>query len=97
VHESLVIPLLTLAILLYAVNAVLFAFLAFVYGRTALSTRAKYPLGLFIFSVLLLVQSLGTAVAYASFSVYLNDSAPYWSIMGSFELVGVLALLRITL
>jgi hypothetical protein len=92
-----VTPLLTLAILLYAVNAILFGFLAFVYGKTALSTRAKYATGLFVFSLLLLVQSAGTAAAYVSFSDYLNNAAPYWSIMGSFELVGVLALLRITL
>lgn len=90
-------PLLALAIALYAANAALFGFLAYVYGKTALSTRAKYAAGLFVFSLLLLVQSLGTAVAYVSFSAYLDDAAPYWSIMGSFELVGVLALLRITL
>ncbi len=90
-------PLLTLAISLYVVNAVLFGFLAYVYGKTALSTRAKYATGLFVFSLLLLVHSAGTAAAYVSFSSYLDDAAPYMSIMGSFELVGVLALLRITL
>ncbi|MDA4125263.1 MAG: hypothetical protein OK438_07465 [Thaumarchaeota archaeon] len=90
-------PLLVLAIALYSANAVLFGFLAHVYGKTALSTKAKYATGLFVFSLLLVVQSLGTAIAYTSFSAYLDDAAPYWSIMGSFELVGVLALLRITL
>ncbi len=90
-------PLLTLAIVLYSLNAVLFGFLAYVYGKTALSTRAKYATGLFIFSLLLLVQSAGTAAAYVSFSSYFDDASPYMSIMGSFEFVGVLALLRITL
>jgi hypothetical protein len=93
-----VIPLLTLAIMLYSVNAVLFAFIAFVYGRTALSTRAKYPLGLFIFSVLLLLHSAGTAAAYFFLgSYFLDEAVPYMAVMGSFELVGVVALLRITL
>lgn len=92
------IPLLTLAIVLYSVNAVLFAFLAFVYGRTVLSTRANYPLGLFIFSVLLLLHSAGTAAAYFFLGPYfLDEAVPYMAVMGSFELVGVLALLRITL
>src|SRR2546426_83958 len=50
-------PLLSLAIVLYSINSVLLAVLAYVYGRTALSTRAKYPLGLFVFSTLLLLQS----------------------------------------
>lgn len=91
-------PMLTLAILLYAVNAVLFSFLAYVYGRTALSTRAKYPLGLFVFSILLLLHSAGTALAYFFLGPYFGEEAvPYMSVMGSFELVGVLALLRITL
>jgi hypothetical protein len=93
-----VIPLLTLAIVLYVVNAVLLAFLAYVYGKTALSTRAKYPLGLFVFSVLLLIHSAGTAAAYFAFSGYFDtEVVPYMAIMGSFEFVGVLALLRITL
>jgi hypothetical protein len=90
-------PMLTLAIALYSVNAALFAFLAYTYGRTALSTRAKYAMGLFVFALLLLVQSAGTAAAYVSFSSYLDDAAPYMSLMASFELVGVTALLKITL
>ena len=91
-------PLLTLAILLYAVNAILFGLLAYVYGKTALSTRARYPLGLFAFSLLLLLHSAGTALAYFFLGPYFGDEAvPYMSAMGSFELVGVLALLRITL
>jgi hypothetical protein len=90
-------PLLVLAISLYSVNAVLFGYLAYVYGKTALSTKAKYATGLFVFSILLLAHTAGTAIAYVSFSSYLNDVAPYMSIMGSFEFVGVLALLRITL
>ena len=92
------IPLLTIAILLYAVNAVLLGFLAYIYGKTALSTRAKYPLGLFIFSVLLLLHSAGTAAAYFFLgSYFLDEAVPYMAVMGSFEFVGVLALLRITL
>jgi hypothetical protein len=92
------VTLLTVAVGLYIVNAVLLAFLAYTYGRTALSTRAKYPLGLFIFSALLLLQSAGTAAAYLLFSDYFgSEVVPYMSMMASFEFVGVLALLRITL
>jgi len=90
--------LLTLAIVLYSVNAALFAFLAYVYGKTALSTKAKYPLGLFVFSILLLLHSAGTATAYLLLGPYIGgEAAPYMFLMGSFEFVGVLALLRITL
>ena len=90
--------MLTLAIGLYVVNALLFGWLAYVYGRTAISTRAKYPSGLFIFSLLLLLHSAGTAAAYLFLGPYFGDEAvPYMSVMGSLELVGVLALLRITI
>jgi hypothetical protein len=88
---------LTLAIVLYSVNAVFFAGLAYIYGRTWLSTRARYPLGLFVFSLLLLVHSAGTAGAYVMFSGYLGDAAPYMSMMAAFELVGVGILAKITL
>jgi len=91
-------PLLTLAIALYSINAAFFGFLSILYGRTALSTKARYPLGLFIFSILLLLQSAGTAVYYATFSGYFDsDIIPYMSVMGTFEFVGALTLLRITL
>ena len=90
--------LLSLATVLYAVNAVLFASLAYAYGRTALSTRARYPVGLFVFSVLLLVHSAGTAAAYLFLSPYFGDEAvPYMTVMGTLELVGVAVLARITL
>jgi len=91
-------PVLGLAIVIYCVNALLFGALAYFYGKAALSTRARYPLGLFIFAVLLVIQCVGTAGAYLVFAPYLgNETAPFWSIMGGAELVGVAALLRITL
>jgi len=91
-------PLLGLAIVIYCINAVLFGALAFFYGKTALSTRAKYPLGLFVFALLLLVHSAGTAAAYLFLGSYFGSEAvPFMSIMGSVELVGVASLLRITL
>lgn len=90
--------LLTVAVLLYAVNAVLFGSLAYVYGRTAISTRARYPTGLFIFALLLLLQSAGTAAAYLFLGPYFGDEAiPSMFIMATFEFVGVVALIRITL
>ena len=91
-------PLLSLAIVLYSINSVLLAALAYVYGRAALSTRAKYPLGLFVFSTLLLLHSGGTAAAYLFLSPYfLEEAVPSMFIMAVFELVGVGFLLRITL
>ena len=90
--------LLDLSVLLYATNAVFFGYLAYVYGKTAFSTRATYATGLFIFSVLLLAHSAGTAAAYLFLQPYfLDEAVPFMALMGSFELVGVLTLLKITL
>ncbi len=87
-----------MAVILYVINAVLFGFLAYVYGRTARSTKARYPMGLFIFAVLLLVQAAGTAAAYVFLGEYFGDQvAPSMSAMAAFEFVGVLALLKTTL
>ncbi len=91
-------PLFTVAVVLYSVDAVLFGFLAYVYGRTAISTRARYPIGLTIFSLLLLLQSAGTAVSYVLFGEYFGDDVvPSMFTMATFELVGVVALLKTTL
>ncbi len=90
--------LFTVAVAIYIVDAVLFGFLAYLYGKTALSTRAKYPLGLFVFSLLLLLQSAGTAASYVIFDGYIGDDVvPSMVTMATFEFVGILALLRITL
>ncbi len=91
-------PLLILSVALYTVNSVVLAVLVYVYGKTALSTRAKYPMGLLLFSVLLFVHSAGTASAYLLLGNYFGaEVVPYMSVMASFEFVGVLALLRITI
>lgn len=88
----------TLAIVVYTAISLILAFLAYTYGRTALSTRAAYPLGLLVFSLLLLVHSAGTALGYSFFSESIGDSAyPFMFGMAGVELIGVAALLRITL
>jgi hypothetical protein len=90
--------MLMLATGLYLVISVLLAFLAYTYGKTALSTKARYPLGLFVFSILLLVHSVGTALGYTLLENYIGDPAyPFMFGMAGFELAGVAALLRITM
>lgn len=90
--------LLNLAIGLYVINGALFSVLAYIYGKTALSTKAKYPLGLLIFSLLLVFQTLGTAWAYVSFPDYiLGEVHPFMAAMAGFEFVGAAVLLRTTL
>lgn len=83
---------------MYAVISILLAFLTYTYGKTAFSTKAKYPLGLMIFSLLLLIHSAGTALGYSFFANYIGDPAyPFMFGMGAAELVGITALLRVTL
>jgi hypothetical protein len=90
-------PLLVLAIGAYAVISVLLAFLAYTYAKTAFSTKARYPLGLFVFSILLLAHSAGTAMWYAFLGDYVGDQAyPIMFGMATVELIGIAALFRIT-
>jgi len=90
--------LLDLAILFAGTNSVLLVVLCSIYGKTAFRTRAAYPVGLLIFSVLLLLQSLGTMMGYFFDAPFLGDEAyPFMSIVGGFELAALLALLRITI
>jgi hypothetical protein len=92
------LDLLNLATGLYVVDGALFSVLAYIYGRTTLSTRARYPLGLLIFSLLLVFQTLGTAWAYLSFPGYiLGEVHPLMAIMAAFEFVGAAVLLKTTL
>ncbi len=89
---------LALAVGTYALVSVLLAFLAYTYARTALSTRAAYPLGQLVFSLLLLIHSAGTALGYTFFSEYIGSTAaPFMFGMAAAELVGVAVLMRITL
>gem|GEM_PF-6255392 len=90
--------MLQLAILLYTLNSVILSILSIIYARTAIKTRAAYPISLLFFSLLLLLHSAGTAIAYFTLSPYFGDEAmPFMSIVGAFELLGLLALLKVTI
>lgn len=90
--------MLDLAIILYSVNSVLLGALAYIYGKTALRSKASYPLGLFIFALMLLLHSSGTAIGYFAMAPYFGAEAqPLMSFVAALELGGVISLLRVTL
>lgn len=91
-------PFLSASILVYSINAIILSFLAFIYARTAFRTRASYPISLFVFSILLLIHSAGTAAIYYTMAGYFGDDPqPFMLVMGFAEMSGILLLLRITL
>ena len=85
------------AVVFYSAIAVMLVALTYTYARTYFSTRAKYPLGLLIFALLLLAHGVGTAAGYVYFNNYIGDEAyPFMFGMAGIELVGVAALVKIT-
>lgn len=90
--------LLDLSIFLESLSAVIFGVMTVVYARNALSTKASYSIGLFIFGLFLFVQTAGTAGFYFLLSGNIGDRVyPFMSAMGAAETAGAIALLRITL
>lgn len=91
-------PFLDLAIVLLGLNSAILIFLLYIYGKIALRTKASYSIGLFVFALLMLLQSAGTAVGYFVMAPYFGDEAlPLMSVVASFELMGLAVLIKITL
>lgn len=87
-----------LAVALAGINSAILIVLLYVYGRIMFRTRAMYSVGLFIFAVLLLLQSLVTGIGYVTMASYFGDEAlPMMSIVQGLELGGLIVLARITL
>jgi hypothetical protein len=87
-----------LAVALAGINSVILIVLLYIYGRMMLRTKALYSAGLFVFALLLLLQSAITGIGYIMLSPYFADEAlPLMSIVGGLELAGLVVLVRITL
>ena len=91
-------PMMQMAIVLSVVNSLILLLLVYVYTKMASRTRATYSYGLLIFALLLLLQSVATAIGYTTQAAYFADEAlPLMYILQGFELGGLLVLARITL
>ena len=87
-----------LAVALAGINSAILIVLLYIYGRIMFRTRAMYSVGLFVFAVLLLLQSLVTGIGYVAMESYFGDEAlPMMSIVQGLELGGLIVLVRITL
>lgn len=91
-------PMMWIAVVFSVLNSVLLVILLAVFARIAARTRASHSLGLVLFAVLLLANSLLTAFSYATMAPFFGEEAlPYLSTMSVLEFVGLAALLKITL
>lgn len=87
-----------LAVALAGINSAILIGLMYIFGRIMFRTRAMYSAGLFVFAVLLLLQSLVTGIGYVTMESYFGHEAlPMMSIVQGLELAGLLVLARITL
>lgn len=79
------------------VNSAILVVLIYFYSRISLRTKAAYSAGLAIFASFLLLHNLFTVFAYVSMSPLFGAGAlPFLSVIGAFELAGLLVLLRLT-
>jgi hypothetical protein len=91
-------PMMDVAIVFSALNAVLLLILLYVFTGIAMRSRASHSIGLMFFTLLLLANSLLTAYSYATMAPFFGSEAlPYLSTMSVLEFVGLAVLLKITL
>lgn len=91
-------PMMLLATGLAAANAVILLVLVYLFARIAIQRKALYPVGLVIFSVLLLAQNLLTVFAYVTMAPLFGDETlPFLVGISASELGGLAVLLRLTL
>ena len=90
--------LMDVAILFSAINSVLLIVTLVIYARLAIRSGAAHSVGLVIFSLFLLGNSLLTVFSYTTMSPFFGSQAvPYLSAMSVLEFVGLVVLLKITL
>lgn len=91
-------PLMEMAVVFSALNAVLLIILLYVFVGIAIRSRAAHSVGLMFFALLLLANSLLTALSYSMMAPLFGRGAlPYLDAMAVLEFVGLAVLLRITL
>ena len=90
--------LMDVAVVFSALNAILLLVLLYVFVGIALRSRAAHSIGLAFFALLLLANSLLTALSYAMMApLFGRGSLPYLDVMSVLETVGLAVLLKITL
>jgi hypothetical protein len=79
------------------VNMTVLGILIFVFGRLYTKTKAQYPLGMIVFSIMLFLHNVIGAYAYFAMSMlFSSEIFPYLLGVHIAELVGILILLKIT-
>lgn len=85
------------AVGLAALNSAVLVGLLVLYARIALRSRAIYPIGLMVFSILLLAQNLMTVYSYISMTPFFGGAVlPYLFFISLFEFGGLLVLAKVT-
>ena len=87
-----------LAVAFSSFNILILLGLLYVYARIVWRSKAVYPTGLMIFSLLLLLQNALTVYSYLDMTPFFNGGVlPYLLTISVLEFGGLLALVRVTL
>ena len=86
------------AVVFSSMNAVLLFVLLIIFAGIAIRSRASHSIGLTLFALLLLANSLLTAFSYAMMApLFGRGSLPYLDVMSVLEFIGLAVLLKITM
>jgi hypothetical protein len=90
--------LMNLSTVISVLNVGVLLTLLVIYARIYNKTRAVFTIGLMFFTVMLMLHNLIAVYAYLVMApLYPDDLLPYFVAIHMAELVGIVALLRVTL
>lgn len=90
--------LMNLSTVISVLNVAVLLTLLVIYIKIYIKSRAVFTIGLIFFTVMLMLHNLIAVYAYLAMApLYPDDLLPYFVAIHIAELVGIVALLRITL
>lgn len=90
--------LMNLSTMISVLNVAVLLTLLVIYIKIYIKSRAVFTIGLMFFTVMLMLHNLIAVYAYLAMApLYPDDLLPYFVAIHIAELVGIVALLRITL
>jgi len=84
--------------LVSVLNVAVLLILLVIYAKTYVKSKAVFTIGLMFFTVMLMLHNLIAIYAYLVMApLYSNDLLPYFVAIHVAELIGIIALLKVTL
>lgn len=90
--------LMNISTVISVLNVAVLLTLLVIYAKIYFKSKAVFTIGLMFFTVMLMLHNLIAIYAYLVMApLYPNDLLPYFVVIHLAELIGIIALLRVTL